>query len=220
MAAVFKGVPERKVGEVSMMATRLAFGFCIVALVLFLHVNSTEAVVITFTENGWTTFTPPRQENLPPPLPSDAFPGIEVSNAYQYGDILDPAADDIGIAPEYGTAGVIVFDIPTNAVTVDWWRNSSDLIMYPELCIWLEAYDGTDTLLDSFSSSGRGFDSGSSTLEGPMISKILFYEDNNGYEYPAISTLSFEPIPEPATMLILGGLGAGLVGARKLRRRK
>jgi len=41
-----------------------------------------------------------------------------------------------------------------------------------------------------------------------------------GGEHFAMDNFTYTPIPEPASMLVLGGLGAGLAGARKLRRKK
>jgi hypothetical protein len=43
---------------------------------------------------------------------------------------------------------------------------------------------------------------------------------SNGRDWFAVDDMRYTPIPEPATMLMLGGLGAGLAGARKLRRKK
>ena len=40
------------------------------------------------------------------------------------------------------------------------------------------------------------------------------------YDFFAVDDMRYTPIPEPATMLMLGGLGAGLASARKLRRKK
>lgn len=40
------------------------------------------------------------------------------------------------------------------------------------------------------------------------------------HDFFAVDDMRYTPIPEPATMLMLGGLGAGLASARKLRRKK
>ena len=81
----------------------------------------------------------------------------------------------------------------------------------------MAAYDSGDALLDSFSYTGSG--SGTDTLDGYWISRIEFYNPS-GYQFPAIAALEFEPIPEPATLLMVGGLCAGLAGARRFRRKK
>jgi hypothetical protein len=99
-------------------------------------------------------------------------------------------------------------------VTVEWWFQS-----FTERTINVEAYNSSGDLLDSFSYGGSGPVSGTDTLTGLEISEIRFFDGTEG-AFPGISSIDFEPVPEPATMLMLGGLGAGLAAFKKLRRKK
>ena len=201
------------------MTKRLTFAACAVAFAMLLGATGAEAIIITFTENLAVIPAPPWQDPVQPGpgLPTNEFAaqGILVTDVYQYVDTRDPW-DDVGLATVYdqffvGQVGVIDFIVPTNSLMVDWWINSS-------ATIYVEAYDTSAILVDSFSYTAPGsLLSGTDTLTGSMISQMRFF-DSGGY--PGISTLEFEPIPEPMTMLMLGGLGAGLAGAKKLRRKK
>jgi|GEM_PF-2652196 len=196
------------------MSKKVGFIACVAAVVLLLAAQSADAILITFAENDWV-YSGTRDQNLS--LGSDEFEteGILLGDVYQYIDDRDAFDEQIGIAPNRSNIGTIDFIVPTNSVTVDWWFEIVSIVGGD--AIWVEAYDSSDTLLDSFTYTGSG--SGTDTLDGYLISRLEFYNPS-GYEFPAISALQFEPIPEPATMLIVGGLCAGLTGASRLRRRK
>ena len=190
------------------MTKKLMLAICAVGVAMLLAMTAAEAIVVTFTENGWT-YTGSQWQN---PLAGNEFSaqGILLTNAYQYGDFRDPW-DGVGIATLSDQVAVIDFIVATNSVAVDWWIDLG-------YTIYAEAYDVAGAPVDSFTyTSGGGVLSGTDTLTGPMIAQIHYY-DTGGF--PGISTLDFQPVPEPATMLMLGGLGAGLASARKLRRKK
>ncbi len=193
---------------------RVGLVACVVAVGLFLAAQSADAILITFAENDWI-FSGTRDQNLSLGYDEFASWGILLGDVYQYVDDRDPFAENVGIAPNRSGVGTVEFIVPTNAVTVNWWFEIVSIVGGDTIRV--EAYDSNDTLLDSFNHVGSS--SGTDTLYGSLISRLEFYNPS-GYEFPAISALQFEPIPEPATVLILSGLCAGLAGARKIRRRK
>jgi hypothetical protein len=201
-----------------MMIRRAALAVLILVFAMSLGLNRADALLITFTENGWSyPGPPPNTQNTS--LTADEFlaQGILIQDVYQYADDRDPwdTLDPVGLAPSTsGAPGVIEFVVPTGAVTVEWWFQS-----FTTRTIHVEAYNSSGVLLDSFSYGGSGPVNGSDTLIGGMITEIWFFDHTVG-AFPGISSIDFEPIPEPATMLMLGGLGAGLAGAKKLRRKK
>jgi len=199
-----------------MMTRRIVVVLGLVACATFVGVNAAEAILINFTENGWTGT--PNAQNFSV-TPNDFLAqGITVSGVYQYADDRDPwdTYDQVGLAPSGGsTPGVIEFIVPTNAVTVEWWFQSS-----LERTINIVAYNAAGGVVQNFSSTpAADIDSHSTTLTGSMITEIRFFDGAPG-AFPGVSSIDFEPIPEPATMLMLGCLGAGLAGATKLRRKK
>ena len=196
------------------MSKRGGLAACVGVVVLFLAAQSADAILITFAENDWD-FSGTRDQNLSLGSGEFASEGIVLTDVYQYVDDRDTFDEQIGIAPDRSSIGTVDFIVPTNSVTVDWWFEIVPIVGGDAISV--EAYDSNDTLLDSFSYTGSG--SGTDTLDGYLISRIEFYNPS-GYEFPAISALAFEPIPEPATLLILGGLCAGVAGTSRLRRRK
>jgi len=187
---------------------------CVAAVALLLAAQPADAILITFAENDWL-FSGTRDQNLSLGYDEFASEGILLADVYQYVDDRDAFDEQIGIAPNRSSVGVIDFIVPTNSVTVEWWFEIVSIVGGDT--IWVGAYDASDTLLDSFSYTGSA--SGTDTLDGYLISRIEFYNPS-GYEFPAISALEFEPIPEPATMLMIGGVCAGMACATRLRRRK
>lgn len=173
--------------------------FPILLFGLFIYTNA-QAVVIDFTE----VFTDP-------PLASHtlvgdewAAYGINTADAYWYADARDPF-DTKGLSnSSSGTPGVISFLSSTNEVTVDWVTISSN-------DIYLDAFDASGALLDSFFFAGSGTSSGTVTLSGAGISSLQFHD---GGGTVGISTLTFN-VPEPATLLLMGFGLAGLGLARK-----
>ena len=204
--------------EMVTMRRRIAVTLGLVACAMFIGANAADAILITFTENSWTyDAPPPNTQNTS--LTSDEFvaQGILIQDVYQYADDRDVwnTLDPVGLAPSTtDTPGVIAFVVPTNAVTVEWWFQSFD-----ERTIHVEAYNSSGDLLDEFEYGGEGPINGTDTLTGFEIAEIRFFDHTVG-AFPGISSIDFEPVPEPATILMLGCLGAGLAGATKLRRKK
>jgi hypothetical protein len=168
---------------------------------LFVCANA-QATIIDFTEvftdspvtnqtlvgNEWTAY------------------GINTFDAYWYADTRDPF-DSMGLANSLSTTpGVISFSSSINSVTVDWLTITSN-------DIYLDAFDASGALLDSFFFSGSGLvSSGTTTLSGAGIASLQFHD--SGGEV-GISTLMFN-VPEPPTLLLMG---FGLTGLGLARRR-
>jgi len=152
--------------------------------------------------------------------------GLEFSNVYMYWDSRD-AFDNIGVAndsssmPDYnGGIGYFYFADTTDYVTVDWTTISSQ-------DIYLDVYNTSNILVDSYFYSGSGTSSGTTTLAGSDIAMMSFH-DSGGQV--GISTLSYDydgftdgqnddtaPVPEPSTILLMGAGLLGLVGYNRKR---
>ena len=150
--------------------------------------------------------------------------GITFSNAYLYYDSRD-TFDHIGIANDItgpGSTGWIYFADTTNFVTVDWTTISAQ-------DIYLSVFDRDGNLQDSyFYDAITNISSGTITLTGTAIASLSFHD---GGGQVGLSTLMYDfdgttdgtnndtnPVPEPSTMLLLGGGLAGLAFWRRMKR--
>lgn len=192
----------------------------ICAVIAVAAVNANAAITVNFTEvdvgGSWAV-------NLTNQF---AAYGITFDHVYRYIDTRDPWKENgpqnpsespptigYGISNgwvlEAGTLGTVLFTLPTPYVTIDWWDIDTNVV-------YVDAYDATDNLLDSFTGPANpGVDSGTTTLSGPGLISYMTLHDGGGYV--SIANMTYEPIPAPGAIL-LGGVGVCFVGW--LRRRK
>jgi hypothetical protein len=119
--------------------------------------------------------------------------------------------DDRGITTTSGPDNIatVVFTTPALSVTADWVTITSS-------SIYMNAYDSGGNVLDAQSATGlSGTNHGTFTFAGVgNIHKISFWDYSGSI---GIGRLEFEPVPAPGALL-LGGIGAGLVGWLRRRR--
>lgn len=187
---------------------RSTLTFAAMVFMLLLHTNAS-AITIDFTE-VYSSADGPTQT-----LVGDEWaPYITTSNVFWYSSSNDPF-DGMGIANNPPTAfdpvsmGEIVFLGTINSdLNIDWVTlNSND--------ISINAFDSDGNLVDTFFYVGTDTTYGTATLTGPIAS-IQFHDDGGSV---GISTLDFTyaPVPEPASLILLG---SGLLGVLGLRKKK
>lgn len=171
---------------------------------------------------------------------SDNF-GITVSNAYLYVDIRD-TFDGIGIANGFLEEN----NAPDQIGRID-FLDTTDFVDLSYAAIFsggtYEAYDSSGSLLDSFS-TGPGTSVGETTLDGGIISYILFsgvggevgvsaltynYDgitdgvntDIPGTDVTAPVDVPVSPVPLPASgLMLLAALAAGGLIRRKATKQR
>ena len=77
----------------------------------------------------------------------------------------------------------------------------------------LTAYDAQGHLLGSNSLTLQVIQWGQLSFSAPSISKVVLNETTNAHTF-VFDDLSYQPVPEPASLLVLG-LGVGIVGCRR-----
>lgn len=137
--------------------------------------------------------------------------GLNFSHIYRYIDSRDPF-DQYGISngnagenTNPAATGSITFTSTTNFVNFDWWSIGTSNVV-------VTAFDAANNVLGTFVGTG----SGSNAINATGI-KYLTLHDDGGFAQISNLTYDRNPVPEPATMTLLG---LGLLGAGVARRRR
>ena len=137
--------------------------------------------------------------------------GLNFSHIYRYIDSRDPF-DQYGISngnagenSNPAATGTITFTSSTSFVDFDWWSIGTNNVV-------ISAFDAAHNVLGTFVGTG----SGSNSIRATGI-KYLTLHDDGGFAQISNLTYDRNPVPEPATMTLLG---LGLLGAGVIRRRR
>jgi hypothetical protein len=168
--------------------TLLAFvsaGLCSAGTITFEEVSLSSGTAVT---NQWAAF------------------GITAQNAYFYVDSRD-TFDQRGLSILGTSPGIITFTSAATSLSIDFWVIAGHSGTY-------SIFDGTHSLLDSFSVTASADALGAHTFSGTGI-KTLEYSGDPGFTQ--VSTLRFNgsTVPEPSTI----GLTLAAFGALAVRRK-
>ena len=117
---------------------------------------------------------------------------------------------------------IMDFDVPVLELSL-WFGNDDPVFSNPGDMAVLTAFSGAVQVGQTTVVMNRNDDMDQTIgISGVTFDSATFYYavDPNVGLIEIVDNINFTPIPEPTTMLMLGGLSAGLAGARKLRRKK
>lgn len=178
------------------------FLLALVAVVALGAAYSADAMAdtITFHEVGGPTGD----------LTSQTFYGdLSFTNATQFGVDSRLPDDGYGITNSPNTSMTVTFLNGTNSASFTWATAGTGVNFHAY------AYDSGGNLVDSYdfsAGSTTGSQNGTATLTG-AISYIVF---SDGGAQIAIDTLTYNAVPEPASLALLGlGMGAIVVHRRR-----
>ena len=117
---------------------------------------------------------------------------------------------------------IMDFDVPVLELSL-WFGNDDPTGSNPGDLAVLTVFSGAVQVGQTTVVMNRNDDMDQSIgISGVVFDSATFYYDvtSDFGLIEVVDDIDFTPIPEPTTMLMLGGLSAGLAGARKLRKKK